>query len=109
MNGLECQCEPSLESTLRYGSIPIIAAIIGYGTNVVALQMMFYPLEFIGYFPNLKIGLGLDLPLCGWQGVIPMRRVEMAAISVDLMTKKLIKVEEIFSRLKPEEVAHEVS
>merc|ERR1712232_1412093 len=42
--------EPDLESTLRYGSIPVIAAIIGYGTNVVALQMMFYPLEFIGYF-----------------------------------------------------------
>lgn len=100
---------PSLESLLRYGSIPVIAAIIGYGTNVVALQMMFYPLEFMGCFPDLKIGCGLDLPLCGWQGVIPMKAKEMATISVDLMTQKLIKVEEIFSRLDPQRVSEEVA
>lgn len=100
---------PSLESMLRYGSIPVVAAIIGYGTNVVALQMMFYPLEFIGCFPELKIGCGLDLPLCGWQGVIPMKAVEMATISVDLMTQKLIRVEEIFSRLDPDRVSEEVA
>jgi uncharacterized membrane protein YheB (UPF0754 family) len=100
---------PSWESALRYGSIPIVAAIIGYGTNVVALKMMFFPIEFMGCFPNLKIGCGLDLPLCGWQGVIPMKAVEMATLSVDLMTQKLIKVEEIFSRLDPNRVAEEVS
>lgn len=97
--------ELSLESFLRYGTIPIIAAIIGYGTNVVALQMMFYPLQFIGCFPQLKIGLGLDLFLCGWQGVIPMKAREMAITSVDLMTQKLIKVDEIFNRLEPDRVA----
>jgi uncharacterized membrane protein YheB (UPF0754 family) len=100
--------EPSLESTLRYGSIPIVAAIIGYGTNVVALQMMFYPLEFIGFFPDAKIGCGLDLPLFGWQGVIPMRARAMAEISVTLMTQKLISVHEVFSNLDPNRVAQEV-
>jgi len=100
---------PCWESALRYGSIPIVAAIIGYGTNVVALKMMFFPIEFMGCFPNLKIGCGLDLPLCGWQGVIPMKAVEMATLSVELMTQKLIKVEEIFSRLDPNKVAEEVS
>mmetsp|Transcript_38249 Transcript_38249/g.83314 ORF Transcript_38249/g.83314 Transcript_38249/m.83314 type:complete len:630 (+) Transcript_38249:56-1945(+) len=98
----------ALESILRYGSIPVIAAIIGYGTNVVALQMMFYPIEFMGYFPDAKIGCGLDLPLFGWQGVIPMKRAEMAEISVDLMTQRLIQVGEIFSRLDPDIVASEV-
>jgi len=101
--------QPSWESALRYGSIPIVAAIIGYGTNVAALKMMFFPIEFMGCFPNLKIGCGLDLPLCGWQGVIPMKAVEMATLSVDLMTQKLIKVEEIFGRLDPNRVAEEVS
>uniref|UniRef100_A0A7S1RYB2 DUF445 domain-containing protein n=1 Tax=Alexandrium catenella TaxID=2925 RepID=A0A7S1RYB2_ALECA len=99
---------PSIGSTLKYGTIPVIAAIIGYGTNVIALQMMFYPLEFMGCFPDLKIGCGLDLPLCGWQGVIPMKAVEMATISVELMTKKLIRVEEIFARLDPQRVSEEV-
>lgn len=97
--------DPHVESFLRYGTIPIIAAIIGYGTNVVALQMMFYPLQFIGCFPQLKIGLGLDLFLCGWQGVIPMKAREMATTSVDLMTQKLIQVDEIFNRLDPDRVA----
>mmetsp|Transcript_23665 Transcript_23665/g.67962 ORF Transcript_23665/g.67962 Transcript_23665/m.67962 type:complete len:585 (+) Transcript_23665:34-1788(+) len=100
---------PSLQSVLRYGSIPVVAAIIGYGTNVIALQMMFYPLEFVGFFPNARIGCGLDLPLFGWQGVIPMKAQEMAEISVDMMTQKLIKVEEVFSRLDPKDVAREVS
>jgi len=104
-------CGPSLVSTMRYGSIPLIAAVIGYGTNVVALQMMFYPIEFIGFFPHLRLPLksiGLDLPLFGWQGVIPMKAKDMAEISVDLMTQKLIKVEEVFSMLEPSEVATEL-
>lgn len=105
----ESQSVPSLESMLRYGSIPVIAAIIGYGTNVVALQMMFYPLEFVGCFPHLKIGCGLDLPLCGWQGVIPMKAADMATMCVELLTRKLISIEEIFSRLNPERVAEEVA
>jgi len=86
-----------------------VAAVIGYGTNVVALKMMFYPVEFVGCLPHLKIGFGLDLPLCGWQGVIPMKAVEMATISVDMMTQKLIRVEEIFSRLDPGKVSEEMA
>mmetsp|Transcript_51335 Transcript_51335/g.119318 ORF Transcript_51335/g.119318 Transcript_51335/m.119318 type:complete len:609 (-) Transcript_51335:68-1894(-) len=105
----ESTSSPSLESMLRYGTIPLIAAIIGYGTNVVALQMMFYPVEFVGCFPQLKIGCGLDMFLFGWQGVIPMKAEAMARLSVDLMTQKLIKVEEIFSRLDPERVSEEVA
>lgn len=38
-----------------------------------------------------------------------MKAVEMATISVDLMTQKLIKVEEIFQRLNPERVSEEVA
>jgi len=100
---------PSLKSLLRYGTIPVVAAVIGYGTNVVALWMMFYPLDFVGFFPQARIGCGLDLPLFGWQGVIPMKAQAMAEISVDMMTAKLINVEEVFARLDPQRVAQEVS
>lgn len=105
----ESRAAPSLHSALCFGSIPVVAAIIGYGTNVAALIMMFYPLEFAGCLPWLRIGCGLDLPLFGWQGVIPMKARQMAEISVDLMTKKLVKVEEIFNRMEPRRVAAEVA
>ena len=32
----------------QYLSIPIIAALIGWSTNWLALKMTFYPLEFWG-------------------------------------------------------------
>jgi len=93
----------------EYGSIPVRAAVIGWATNVAALMMMFYPIEFKGCFPRLKIGCGLDLTLCGWQGVIPMKAPEMAEVSVDLMTERLIDIQEIFSRLDPVIVAQNVA
>ena len=36
------------DMTLRYLSIPIVASLIGYGTNVLAIQMTFLPLEYFG-------------------------------------------------------------
>eukprot|EP00928_Gymnodinium_smaydae_P007686 TRINITY_DN12750_c0_g1_i1.p1 TRINITY_DN12750_c0_g1~~TRINITY_DN12750_c0_g1_i1.p1 ORF type:complete len:339 (-),score=60.91 TRINITY_DN12750_c0_g1_i1:88-1104(-) len=105
---MEDWATPQLNGVLKYGTIPIIAGVIGYVTNVLALEMMFLPIEFVGCFPHLKIGCGLDLPLCGWQGVIPMKAKDMAEISVSMMTKKLIRVDEVFERLDPARVASEV-
>ena len=31
-------------------SIPIVASLIGYGTNVLAIQMTFLPLDYIGFY-----------------------------------------------------------
>ena len=80
-----------------YLSIPITSAIVGWITNVVALKMTFYPLEFIG----IK-------PVFGWQGIIPSKAEKMSRISVDLWTTKLIDVKEMFSRIKPESIADEM-
>lgn len=80
-----------------YISIPFISGIIGYVTKVVAIQMMFAPLEFVG----IK-------PIFGWQGIVPRKAEKMAMISVDLMTKKLIKPSEIFARLDPQRIAKEI-
>ncbi|MDX1802762.1 MAG: DUF445 family protein [Alcanivorax sp.] len=80
-----------------YLSMPLISAVVGYGTNVVAIKMMFYPIEFIG-----------KPPLLGWQGIIPRRAAKMAAISVDTITTYLITQEEIFARLDPDRVASEL-
>jgi uncharacterized membrane protein YheB (UPF0754 family) len=80
-----------------YVSIPIIAALIGYTTKLVAIRMMFQPLEFIGVKPFL-----------GWQGIVPRRAARMAGIAVDTMTQQLIKPAEIMARLDPERIAKEL-
>lgn len=90
---------------LDYGSIPVLAAVIGWGTNAVAIWMTFYPLEFRGFFPWLRIA---GMPLCGWQGIIPMSCESMAERAVDLMTSRLLDVSGIFGRLDPARVAAEL-
>ncbi|MEZ4772675.1 MAG: hypothetical protein R3D00_05775 [Bacteroidia bacterium] len=80
----------------QYASIPFISAIVGWGTNVIALKMTFYPLNFIGFW---KIG---------WQGIIPSKAGAMAGKAVDLLTKKLITIEDRFEQIEPERVAEEM-
>lgn len=80
-----------------YISIPFISGLIGYVTKVVAIKMMFAPMEFVGIKPFL-----------GWQGIVPRKAEKMAMISVDLMTSQLIKPAEIFARLDPHRIAKEI-
>lgn len=82
---------------MLYLAMPFIAAAIGYITKLVAIRMMFQPVDFVGKPPYL-----------GWQGIIPRRAARMAAIACDTITTKLITPAEIFARLDPERVAREV-
>ena len=76
--------------TLSLLSIPVISAIVGWSTNYLAVKMMFYPIEFVGI-----------RPIFGWQGLIPMKRREMAEIEVELVLGKLLSVQELADRLEP--------
>ncbi|PSF07099.1 hypothetical protein C7H09_09860 [Marinobacter fuscus] len=78
----------------QYLSIPVIAALIGWSTNWLAIKMTFYPLEFIG-----------KPPLLGWQGIIPSKARKMAAISVDATIAKIGTVQEIFEQIDPKVLA----
>lgn len=82
---------------MLYLSMPFVAAIIGFGTKIVAIRMMFEPIDFVGKKPYL-----------GWQGIVPRNAKRMTEIAVDMMTSKLIKTEEIFARLEPERIAKEI-
>jgi uncharacterized membrane protein YheB (UPF0754 family) len=82
---------------LPYSLIPLINAVVGWSTNWLALKMTFYPLDFIG-IP----------PYGGWQGIIPSKAKDMAEKSVDLLTEKLLDVEELFDRIDPARVAKEM-
>ncbi|AXQ29163.1 DUF445 family protein [Solimonas sp. K1W22B-7] len=81
-----------------YASMPFVAAIIGYVTKIVAIRMMFQPIEFIGIKP----------PFLGWQGIVPRKAAIMASIACDTMTSKLIKPSDIFDRLDPDRIAEEI-
>ena len=81
----------------NYGLIPLISAFIGWTTNILALRMTFYPLEFNGVPPYL-----------GWQGIIPSKAGVMAGKAVDLITKNLVKIEEQFEHIDSHRVVEEM-
>lgn len=70
-----------------YVSIPFMSGLIGYVTKVIAIQMMFSPLEFKGIKPFLA------------GKVLCLVKPKMATTAVELMTAKLIKPEEILLAL----------
>lgn len=80
-----------------YASMPVIAALIGYGTKIVAIRMMFQPVEFRGV-----------KPFFGWQGIVPRRAARMAAIACDTMTDRLISAGEVVARLDAERIVKEI-
>ncbi len=80
-----------------YLSMPVIAAVIGYVTKRVAIEMMFRPVEFVGLPPYL-----------GWQGVVPRNSERMIAVAAELLTAKLVDPREIFHRLDPARLAKEL-
>lgn len=83
----------------EYFLIPWVAAVVGYGTNVIALQMTFYPIQYRGLnwyrYKNEPWGL------FGWQGIIPSKAEKMATISFELFTQRLFNIKEVFNRLDP--------
>ena len=83
---------------LLYLSMPITSGIVGFVTNVIAIKMMFYPLEFLGVKP----------PFLGWQGIIPRKAGKMASIACDTLVPALVTEKEIFDRLDPDRVAQEI-
>jgi uncharacterized membrane protein YheB (UPF0754 family) len=71
--------------------MPLVAALIGYGTKLAAIYMMFEPIRFVGIRP----------PFLGWQGMIPRKAERMATIACDTLTARLLRPEELFARLEP--------
>jgi uncharacterized membrane protein YheB (UPF0754 family) len=82
---------------LTYLSMPILASVIGYVTKLVAIEMMFKPVEFKG-----------KPPLLGWQGIIPRNAGRMASIAMDLLLGRLIDPKQILARLDSERLAAEL-
>ncbi|MBV1919413.1 MAG: DUF445 family protein [Pseudomonadales bacterium] len=80
-----------------YISIPIICALVGWGTNTLAIKMAFKPLNFVGIPPFL-----------GWQGVIPRMADKIARDTVDTMSETLLDLDELFGKLDSKRIIEEV-
>ena len=78
----------------KYLSIPVVAALVGWSTNWVAIKLLFYPLEAWGKPPYL-----------GWQGIIPSKAAKMGAITVDSTLSKLGKLSDVFAAMSPQKIA----
>ncbi|MGW5050523.1 DUF445 domain-containing protein [Actinokineospora sp. NPDC004072] len=81
-----------------FAMMPVIAAIIGYVTKRVAIEMMFRPLRFVG----------IAEPYLGWQGVVPRNSARMIRVSTEMITTRLVDARQLAARLDPDELAREI-
>jgi uncharacterized membrane protein YheB (UPF0754 family) len=72
---------------LIYLSMPLVAAFVGWSTKIVALEMIYRPLEFKGIGP------------IGWQGIVPRRAGKVGSKTIELLTENLLKPEDLLDRV----------
>ena len=75
--------------------MPVTYGFIGWLTNIVALKMMFYPMKFVG----------LWAPYLGWQGIVPRKATGLALKVVNILSEKLIKIEDFFDKIPADKLA----
>lgn len=77
-------------------SVPIMAAGVGWFTNWLAIQMSFYPVQFIG------------IGIIGWQGVIPRKAEKMAHICIDRTLQHFGDLNAVYRKLEPQKIVEQV-
>lgn len=80
-----------------FWSVPVVAAVVGWFTNWLAIQMSFYPVQFVG------VGRWF-----GWQGVIPRKAEKMAHICVDRTLAQLGDLNAVYRKLEPRRIVEQV-
>ncbi|AZT85849.1 hypothetical protein EHN06_10905 [Marinobacter sp. NP-4(2019)] len=73
-----------------------MAAIVGWFTNWLAIQMSFYPVRFIG------------IGAIGWQGVIPRKSEKMAHICIDRTLQQFGDLNAVYQKLEPHRIVEQV-
>lgn len=76
--------------------IPVLSALIGYLTNVIAIRMLFRPRK-----PHYILGFNL-------QGVLPKRQSEIAASLGKLVEEQLLSSEDIFQAMNSPRVKEQI-
>ena len=78
-------------------SVPVIAALIGYITNYIAVRMLFRP-----HTPKRLLGMT-------FQGLVPRRQKEIAASLGSMIERDLFSQEDIHAALSGAETAEEAT
>lgn len=73
-------------------TLPLISALIGYITNVVAIRLLFWPKQ--------PVNLGLFT----LQGVLPKRQADIAANVGQLVEEQLLSLDEVIDQVNTPEV-----
>lgn len=81
----------------KFASIPVVAALVGWSTNWVAIKMLFYPIEAVG-----------KPPFFGWQGILPSKAAKMGVITTETTLSKLGSLEEVFASMEPKRIARQL-
>ena len=99
--------QQGLETFLRdwkiYSAIPLVAAFVGWFTNYLAVQMIFYPIKWRG-IPFKRVE-GEPLGFFGWQGIVPAKTKKMSEAMVNVTINELLSMEDTIKKLEPERVA----
>ncbi|MEM7182398.1 MAG: DUF445 family protein [Spirochaetota bacterium] len=77
---------------IKYISIPITCAFVGWLTNFIAVRMIFHPAEFIGWGK------------LGWKGIIPNHAVKMSGKIAKVLTERLVKPNELYAKVDPNQI-----
>lgn len=81
----------------KFASIPLVAALVGWSTNWVAIKMLFYPIEPVG-----------KPPFFGWQGILPSKAAKMGVITTETTLSKLGSLQEVFTSMEPRKIAKQL-
>lgn len=100
--------------------IPLITGVIGYGTNWVAIRLLFRPIDLVGVevpglasvAPSLPRKLrqipGVVEGKLGWQGIVPSRSTRMGAIAAEKGISKMATEREFYEAFDPDAIAAHV-
>ncbi|PJZ50520.1 DUF445 domain-containing protein [Leptospira saintgironsiae] len=80
-------------SSIEIISILVTCSFVGWITNYIAVQMIFYPIKFRGF------------GILGWQGIIPRHSKKMAGLISDVMMERLIRPYDLYKKIDPVQIS----
>ncbi|MEN6327653.1 MAG: DUF445 family protein [Syntrophomonas sp.] len=83
--------------SIKLISIPLISALIGYFTNVVAIKLLFWPQQPI------------NLGLFKLHGLLPKRQANLAASIGELVENQLLSVDELVDKIDTPELNNKIT
>ncbi|HHT72094.1 MAG TPA: DUF445 family protein [Firmicutes bacterium] len=79
--------------------MPVISALIGWGTNVIAIRMLFWPRKPV------------PIPLTRWElwGLLPKRQAEIASSIGEIVNDELLPVQSLVDAINTKEMRQRVA